>query len=804
MKKCISLVLLLTLLLSFSMVAFASDTGSESTEASENHKIYCDATLDDDFSDNCIIVVINKSNSKINKKYEKTKFRDIGAARVEDLTAVDNDVDINGEDSLINTGDFRQILKITLKKPGKKEVLKAIKKLEKRPEIESAEPNYLINASDVETPLPFPEGSSETSNPEVSANDPMYSSQYALQKISASAAWDITTGGSVRVGIIDTGIAVHPDLKNNLLSGWDFYSNNATTDDVAEFPHGTHVAGIVGAVGNNGVGISGVNWRVSLIPLQVVITSGEYKGKFDSSAIISAINYSYNNFIPIINCSFGSYTSSNAYDAQMRNYGGLVVCSAGNLGADTDIDANRHYPSCSTLPNVVSVAASDENDEFAVFSDTEYSNFGKTSVDLLAPGKSIISTVPSSSYARYGGTSMAAPYVTGVAALIKSVRPDLTSVQIKHCILEGVDKFSKLSNLCVTGGRLNAKQALDIALAMPKDKIVSGDFNGDGKDDVLRFYDSGLSSIGQDEMQMSVTLGGKNQSSVWYTDDWYSAENACDRVTAGDFNGDGKDDIAAMYYYDSGYVKIHIFLSTGSSFKPWQAWYETSSYKAENIGSRFVAGDFNGDGKDDLAAMYAYNGGTVGIHVWTSTGSSLNNMETWYYTEEYNISKVESRFVAGDFNGDGKDDLANMYNFYSNTMGLYVFPSSGSAFSRVMWHSDNDYDVAKVGDRFVAGDFNGDGRCDLAAIYDYGSSRIKVHVFKSTVSGFPGWDAWLTAMESGSYTATAVNGLVAGDFNGDSKCDLVSKYLYASYLKLLTFTSKTTSFTSWNPWIYMY
>ena len=811
MKKWISIILVVALSLSLSVMTFAANDKDQILGENEinEQKYFCDATLEDDFADDCVIVVINKSNSKINKKHDKMKFNNVGAVEIEDLTTINEDVDVFAEDSLVNVSDFRQILKITLKKPGKNEVLKAIKKLEKRPEVESAEPSYYIEVSDIDVQSYEAVASIENPMPEATANDPSYSSQYALTKIKASTAWDITKGSrSIKVGVIDTGIASHTDLNANLVSGWDYYNGNGVTNDVTEFPHGTHVAGIIGAVGNNGIGIAGINWNVSLVPLQTVITSGSDRGKLSGSAIISSINYCTNNNIPIVNCSFGSYTSSNSYDVAIGNYKGLVVCAAGNVGADTDIAANRHYPSGSSQPNVMSVAASDENDNFAVFRKsngevTGYSNFGATTVDLLAPGNNIISTVPGS-YSEYDGTSMAAPYVSGVAALIKSVRPDLTAIQIKYCIMAGVDKLNALSGQCVTGGRLNAKKALDIAIDMPKDRILSGDFNGDGKDDILRAYHSGLDSNGHEQMQFTVSLGGTSSTTLWYTNDWYPFEGAYERIAAGDFNGDGKDDIAIMYYYGSGSIKIHTFLSNGSSFNSGRTWYQDPSYYAEAIDTRFVAGDVNGDGKDDLIAMCEDNSSQVRIHVWKSTGSSFSNVEMWYKSTSFNTSKVGNRFVAGDFDGDGKDDVAVMYDFGSSYMGLYVFPSTGSSFDRVMWHSDNEYDATKVGTRLAAGDFNGDGRCDLTAMYDYGNSRIKVHVFVSTVSGFPRWQEWYTAMTYGDYSANAVDGFVAGDFNGDSKCDLISKYIYPYTPKLHLFTSQTTTFSGWSNWRVFY
>ena len=292
--------------------------------------------------------------------------------------------------------------------------------------------------------------------------------------IDAIEAWDIQTGSSdIVIGVIDTGIDYnHPDLAGNMWvnpgeiagNGIDD-DNNGYIDDVHGFDfvdydgdpmdgnaHGTHVAGTIAAEGNNTTGVVGVNWNASLMALRFL----DDNGNGSTYGALQALEYATMMGAQITNNSWGG----GGFDPAMYNViaaagdaGSLFVAAAGN--STNDNDASLSYPASYDLENIISVAATNRNDSLSWFS-----NYGATTVDLGAPGSSIYSTVPGGGYASFDGTSMASPHVAGVAALVLSQDPTLSPVDLKQIILDSVDPVSTLSGVTLTGGRLNALNAI--------------------------------------------------------------------------------------------------------------------------------------------------------------------------------------------------------------------------------------------------------------------------------------------------------------------------------------------------------
>lgn len=323
-------------------------------------------------------------------------------------------------------------------------------------------------------------------------NDALYSTLWGLHNtgqsggvvdadIDAPEAWDLTTGSSdIVVGVIDTGVDyTHPDLAANIwtnpgeiagdgldndgngyvddIHGWDFVNDDS--DPMDDNNHGTHVSGTIGGTGNNGTGVVGVNWNVKIMALKYLGA----KGHGSTSDAVAALNYAtmmrrdHDINIRLTSNSWGGGGYSQAlYNAIAASgeQGMLFVAAAGNGDPDgigDNNDAVPHYPSSYDLDNVIAVAATNDDDQKAGFS-----NYGSYSVDLAAPGVSVRSTIAGGGYAYFNGTSMATPHVAGVAALAWSIAPTASYQTIRDAIFGGVDLIPAMDGITSTGGRLNA------------------------------------------------------------------------------------------------------------------------------------------------------------------------------------------------------------------------------------------------------------------------------------------------------------------------------------------------------------
>ena len=361
---------------------------------------------------------------------------------------------------------------------GISNLLELSKWIQSQPGVAFAEPNYIVHALE--------------SN--IVPSDPLFTDLWALQNtestqipspdIGAINAWKKSTGSkNVVVAVIDTGVDYnHEDIKDNYWSnpgeigldsqgrnksnngvdddgngfvddwrGWDFANNDNNPMD--DNMHGTHCAGTIGASGNNKLGVVGVNWHVSIVGLKFL----KADGSGETSGAIKAIEYATNMSIPILSNSWGGAPYSEAlkeaiFKASQKDI--LFVAAAGNNS--NDIDLRPSYPASYNLPNVLSVAATDSNDAVA-----QFSNYGKKTVHIAAPGVDILSTVPNNKYEKLSGTSMATPHVAGAAALIKSVFTTAGAKTLKAKILSSVDIIESLNNKTTTHGRLNVGNALE-------------------------------------------------------------------------------------------------------------------------------------------------------------------------------------------------------------------------------------------------------------------------------------------------------------------------------------------------------
>ncbi len=273
--------------------------------------------------------------------------------------------------------------------------------------------------------------------------------------IHVTEAWaeGITGSKNVKVAVIDTGVDyTHPDLTENVdqADGWNFYSN--VQDPKDDNMHGTHCSGTIGAVGNNGVGVAGVNWHVTIIPVKFLSAGGS--GSLD--AAVQAIQWATSKGVQIMSNSWGGGGFSQAMlDAitDAKKHGILFVAAAGNDGSNND--SSPTYPASYAVDNIVAVAATDNTDTIA-----DFSNYGRTTVHVAAPGVNILSTIKDGGYAVLSGTSMATPHVSGIAALLLSANPSLTYAQIKETLIKTSDPVRGLAHKVVAKGRVNVHNAL--------------------------------------------------------------------------------------------------------------------------------------------------------------------------------------------------------------------------------------------------------------------------------------------------------------------------------------------------------
>jgi len=348
-------------------------------------------------------------------------------------------------------------------------VEKFIEKISKNPNVEIAEPNYLVSI--LRTP-----------------NDQFFDLLWGMHNIQNDAdidapeAWDKLTGSNNIVAVIDTGVDyTHEDLAANMwvnpgevagngidddnngyvddIHGADFFGDN-DTDPMDDHGHGTHVAGTIAAVGDNGVGVTGVSWNTKIMALKFLGPNG---GGYVVDAV-EAIEYAINNGANILNNSWSGGGYSQAmfdFISAANDAGILFVAAAGNNHTNNDVA--EVYPQGYQLDNVISVAATNRYDNLANFS-----NYGANSVHLGAPGVAIYSTVPtnvctacSNGYLSFNGTSMAAPHVSGAAALLLAQSPSMSAFDLKATLMSSVDPIPSLAGYTISGGRLNVNNALE-------------------------------------------------------------------------------------------------------------------------------------------------------------------------------------------------------------------------------------------------------------------------------------------------------------------------------------------------------
>ncbi len=648
-----------------------------------------------------------------------------------------------------------------IKIQNKNDFQKILDSYNQNPLVEYAEPNYTYQA----TMIP---------------SDTDYGKQWYLEKIKAPEAWDIQRDSpGIIVAILDSGVDINnPDLVDNIwtnpkeiagngvdddkngfiddVHGWDFVNNVPDPEPKfkpgfteAGVEHGTVVAGVAAAEGNNAAGIAGVTWRAQIMPLKVL----DDKGEGNTANVIKAIDYAINNGASIINLSFvGSGYSRSLEEAIKRAYdaGVIVVAAAGNEDSAGDgyfLDATPMYPVCYDTPSdnmVIGVAATDAMDQKASFS-----SYGFKCVDIAAPGVGIYSTAPYYPTERVGGTvfnkyydgywsgtSVAAPMVSAAAALIEAVNPTLTSRQVRDVLLNSADNINRLNptHLDQLGqGRLNVLSALALAKSFLSDqraKLVVAP-----------------ASTHENLIKIMNENGQEEKSFKAYGDNFHGGVN----IAAGDLTGDGLSEIVtAPEKGESPLVKV--FDQNGKLISQFYA-YDKQFHGGVNL----AVGDVNGDGVDEIITGASTGGGSQ-VRVFDMNG----NVKSQFFA--YNKKFHGGVSVAvGDVNGDGVPEIItgagpgggphirvfNMYGRLENQFFAYSARFSG-------------------GVKLAAANIDGStrGREEIiTAPWSEGGPHIRVFTNSGTVVGQ--FFAFNPDFRGGVNVA-------AGDFNNDGFSEIVA------------------------------
>ena len=428
------------------------------------------------FEQGSILVKYKAESSKKEREYARQSIR-----------ALMDDNNADGIDDKFARFMDGRLAKLQLGKGM--DVKTAIKLISKNAAVEYAEPNYILKA------IGLPD-------------DPSFSDMWGLNNIGqnggtvdadidAVEAWDTTTGSDdIVIAVIDTGVDyTHPDLVDNIwtnpneipgngidddgngvvddVHGFNAYADNG--DPMDSGSHGTHVAGTIGAQGNNGVGVTGVSWDVTIVGCQFLGPggTGSTADAIECIDYITDLKVNHGVDIRASNNSWGGGGYSQALNDSIvagGDAGILFIAAAGNSGVDND--ASPHYPSNYDSDYVMSIASTDRNDDLSIFT-SGASSYGLTTVDMAAPGSAILSTVPGNSYASFSGTSMATPHVTGAAALVWSINPDLTPVEMKQLLMNSGDSLASLDGKMVSGKRLNVATALSEADPEPGYRLTA-------------------------------------------------------------------------------------------------------------------------------------------------------------------------------------------------------------------------------------------------------------------------------------------------------------------------------------------
>ena len=584
----------------------------------------------------------------------------------------------------------------------------------------------------------------------ITPDDEYYAEQWYMDTMGAPTAWDEETGdGSVVVAVLDTGVDLnHPDLEDNIwvnsgevagdgidndgngfiddVNGYDFVDEDGTAVpdqfggfDVDAVSHGTVIAGIVGAVGDNVEGMAGINWNVELMSVRIL----DSNGVGDSNLATDGVDYAVENGADVINLSFTGFDRDDRLRLALKrayNAGVVVVAAVGNAdNGGVNIDNRPIFPACygekASEDWILGVASTDINDV-----KSDFSNYGSTCTDISAPGEDVFATVYQDDdwpafvegfyESGWSGTSMASPMVAGAAALLKSRYSSLTPNDIKSALRLSVDPVTATGDAVgkMGAGRLNISSALTLAASFADE--------GDGDDDSSEEV-SGEVAVSDSSSSYRIAVAPESGSPPTVRvftnsgDEVVTSFDAYDenftggvRLTMGDVDGDGEEEIITVP--GSGGPHVRIFDLDGNLEDQFFA------FSLSMTSGMFVAtGDIDGDGVEEIVVSTDEGGGAL-VRIFSSSGEQIGSTIEPF---EDVAAPRSVRVAMGDVDGDGEDEVITTLGEGHEPM-IRVHDSDGTFRSEFLAYAQT-YDKGV----FVAsGDLDGDGDDEIVTGTDNG------------------------------------------------------------------------------------